>query len=208
MMAHHGGLCAWGTSANKAIAPVTKNGSVSARMMPFIDFVLQFRGLRAARAKLLGKAGGNGATTNIIGTSKTVRTLSRRSLYSFCNSSSRYLLIVVIAFTSGLDVCQRSVPAVQRYAALPHQILQSLAGEADRANFAVVPLARRDFLQFVFDNFIDLSLDSRQFCFGLSPIDFFDQGIKPHRGLVRFDGILCHEFPDPRQDRHKGAKQQ
>src|SRR5215831_12550914 len=107
MMAHHGGLCAWGTSANKAIAPVTKNGSVSARMMPFIDVVLQFRGLRAARAKLLGKAGGNGATTNIIRTSKTVRTLSRRSLYSFCNSSSRYLLIVVIAFTFRI----RRVPA-------------------------------------------------------------------------------------------------
>src|SRR5262249_39130340 len=149
-----------------------------------------------------------GATTNSMISSNTVSTLSRGSLYSFCNSSNQRLLIVVIAFTSGLDVCQRSVPAVQRYAALTHQILQSLAGEADRANFAVVPLARRDLLQFVFDNFIDLSLDSRQFCFGLSPIDFSDKGKKPHRGLVRFEVLFGQEFPDPRQDRHKGAKQQ
>lgn len=82
-----------------------------------------------------------GATTNSMITSKTVSTLSRGSLYSFCNSSNRSLLIIVIAFTSGLDVCQRSVPAVQRYAALAQQILQTLAGEADRADFALVDLA-------------------------------------------------------------------
>jgi hypothetical protein len=82
-----------------------------------------------------------GATTNSMITSKTVSTLSRGSLYSFCNSSNRSLLIIVIAFTSGLDVCQRSVPAVQRYAALAQQILQTLAGEADRAGFALVDLA-------------------------------------------------------------------
>src|SRR5262245_21584478 len=83
----------------------------------------------------------NGATTNSMMSSRTVSTLSRRSLYSFCKSSSRSLPNVVIYSRPGLSVCQRGVPAIQRRAALSHQILQALAGQADRADLALVDLA-------------------------------------------------------------------
>src|SRR5215475_3942560 len=89
-------------------------------------------------SNILIPAAWNGATTNSMMSNKTVSTLSRRSLYSFCKSSSRTLPIVVIAFGSGSDVCRRGVSAIQRHAALAHQILQALAGQADRADLAVV----------------------------------------------------------------------
>src|SRR5512132_209743 len=83
----------------------------------------------------------NGATTNSMMSNKTVSTLSRRSLYSFCKSSSRILPIVVIDFTSRLGVRGRGVHAIERHAALTHQILQALARQADRADLALVDLA-------------------------------------------------------------------
>src|SRR5262245_24733614 len=99
----------------------------------------------------------NGATTNSMMSNKTVRTLSRRSLYSFCKSSNRNLPIVVIVCVR-LRMCQSGVPAIQRRAALTHQILQALACQADRADLAVVDLAGRDLLQPFFKNVIELQI--------------------------------------------------
>src|SRR5262245_63395725 len=92
-------------------------------------------------SNILIPAAWNGATTNSMMSNKTVSTLSRRSLYSFCKSSSRTLPIVVIAFGSRSDVSRRGVSAIQRHAALAHQILQAVAAQADRTNRDLVDLA-------------------------------------------------------------------
>ena len=65
-------------------------------------------------------------------------------------------------------------------AALCHQVLQALAGQADRANFAVVHLPRRHFLQLIFENFVDLLFDRRQLCFAFDLIDLSHQRVQPH----------------------------